>query len=78
MRQNIYCHGLYNDFNLQLIASSLDHLGYILYASMTNDIHRLTETDYILTEAVELRRVLCEKIQRNLDCCMIMHGVWII
>lgn len=57
----IYCHGLYNDFNLQLIASSLDHLGYILYASMTNDIHRLTETDYILTEAVELRRVLCEK-----------------
>lgn len=58
--EEIYCQNVHNDFHIQMLAASLDHLGYILATSGTIDIGKVTETDYILTEATELRRLLCE------------------
>ncbi len=58
--EKIYCQNTYNELHVQMVAASLDHLGYILSTSATNSIRNITETEYILTEATELRRLLCE------------------
>ena len=63
--EKIYCQNSYNDLHLQMIAASLDHLGYILSTSNVNNIRNITETEYILSEATELRKLLCEAHQYN-------------
>lgn len=47
------------DDNILILATSLDHLGYILSNSLNNDILRITLADTYLNEAVMLRQMLC-------------------
>lgn len=47
------------DDNILILATSLDHLGYILSNSLNNDIIRITLADIYLNEAVKLRQMLC-------------------
>lgn len=47
------------DDNILILATSLDHLGYILSNSLDNDILRITLADSYLNEAVKLRQMLC-------------------
>lgn len=49
----------YTDDNILILATSLDHLGYILSNSLNNDIIRITLADIYLNEAVKLRQMLC-------------------
>ena len=54
-------YGSSND-NLMLLATSFDHLGYILSNSLNNDIERITKADFYLNEAVKLRQMLCAAV----------------
>lgn len=47
------------DSNILMLATSLDHLGYILSNSLNNDILRITLADIYLNEAVNYREILC-------------------
>lgn len=49
----------YTDDNILILATSLEHLGYILSNSLNNDIIRITLADIYLNEAVKLRQMLC-------------------
>jgi len=46
------------DDNMRILATSLDHLGYVLSNSLNNDITRITKADFYLNEAVKLRKLL--------------------
>ena len=56
--ENIIQDNGFTDNNILLLATSLDHLGYILSNSLNNDIERITKADFYLNEAVRLRYVL--------------------
>lgn len=58
------------DNNLLILATSLDHLGYILSNSLNNDIIRITLADSYLNEAVKLRQILCTAYSGH---CRLMH-----
>lgn len=47
------------DSNILMLATSLDHLGYILSNSLNNDILRITLADIYLNEAVNYHEILC-------------------
>jgi hypothetical protein len=47
------------DANMLMLATSLDHLGYILSNSLNNNLRRITMADYYLTESVNIRQSLC-------------------
>lgn len=53
------------DANMLMLATSLDHLGYILSNSLNNDLHRITNADYYLTESVNMRYSLCQANPNN-------------
>lgn len=53
------------DANMLMLATSLDHLGYILSNSLNNDIQRITKADYYLTESVNMRYSLCQANPNN-------------
>lgn len=54
------------DANILILATSLDHLGYILSNSLNNDLHRITNADYYLTESVNMRYSLCQANPNNI------------
>ena len=49
----------HTDDNILVLATSLDHLGYILSNSLNNDILRISLANTYLNKAVELRQMLC-------------------
>lgn len=53
------------DDNILILATSLDHLGYILSNSLNNDIIKITLADTYLNEAVMLRKMLCSAHPEN-------------
>ena len=48
------------DANMLMLNTSLVHLGYILSNSLNNDLHRITNADYYLTESVNMHYSLCQ------------------
>lgn len=58
--------------NTVILATSLDHLGYVLSNSLNNDIERISKADYYLGHAVKIRKSLYSKTPKDLrlmhDC----------
>ena len=54
-----------NDRHIMMMASSYDHLGYILSSKADNDIALISEADMYLEMAVDIRRLLCESHDDN-------------